>query len=219
VTVAGSAGSAVLTDSGVVTTLGGVNVNGNGFLAGAGIVNAAVTVASGGTLEPSASAAGLTVNTGPVKLETGSTFQLSLANSNAGTGGAPALSDYSKLTLGTGVSATLGGTIVADLTGPVKAMDLFTIILSGVSVTGTFANTTPVSGSTYAFMSGGVSYEINYAFNSSAYTGTQASFQADTGGRNVAVLVLAVPEPNSWSMLLGSIGLALGLQRFRRRRI
>jgi hypothetical protein len=32
------------------------------------------------------------------------------------------------------------------------------------------------------------------------------------------VVVMAVPEPNSLSMLAGSLGLALGLQRFRRRR-
>jgi hypothetical protein len=43
-----------------------------------------------------------------------------------------------------------------------------------------------------------------------------SAFQADTGGENVALLV--VPEPNSWSMLLGSLVVAIGLQRFRRRR-
>ena len=36
------------------------------------------------------------------------------------------------------------------------------------------------------------------------------------GGTSVALLV--VPEPNALSMLAGSLGLALGLQRFRRRR-
>jgi hypothetical protein len=36
------------------------------------------------------------------------------------------------------------------------------------------------------------------------------------GGTNVALL--AVPEPNSWTMLAGSLGIALGWPRFRRRR-
>ena len=45
-----------------------------------------------------------------------------------------------------------------------------------------------------------------------------ANFGADTltGGNDVAVM--AIPEPNAMSMLAGSFGLALGLQRFRRRR-
>ena len=105
--------------------------------------------------------------------------------------------------------------------------DLFTVILNNGSspVTGEFANTTLVSGSTYSFASNGRNYEINYAFNNSAIGGNPtasginaAAFAADTGGTNVAVLMLAIPEPNSWSMLLGSLGIALGLQRFRRRR-
>jgi len=33
------------------------------------------------------------------------------------------------------------------------------------------------------------------------------------------VALLVVPEPNAMSMLAGSLGLALGLQRFRRRRV
>ncbi len=49
-----------------------------------------------------------------------------------------------------------------------------------------------------------ISYEANFS------TG------AFTGGNDVAIM--AIPEPNSMSMLAGSLGLALGLQRFRRRR-
>jgi len=217
VSVGGGTGSAILKASGAITTPGAITVANNGLLSGAGTVSGAVTVGSGGALAPDASAAGLTVSHGSVTFQSGSTFQLSLANSNASTDGAPALADYSKLTLATGVSATLGGNIVTNVAGSLNPLDLFTIILSGAPVTGTFANTTLVSGSTYAFTSGAYSYEINYAFNSSTYAGTQNSFQTDTGGTAVALLVLAVPEPNSWAMLVGSLGLALGLQRFRRR--
>jgi autotransporter-associated beta strand protein len=48
------------------------------------------------------------------------------------------------------------------------------------------------------------------------------SYQADavggsfTGGKDIALM--AIPEPNSLAMLAGSLGLALGLQRFRRRK-
>ena len=45
---------------------------------------------------------------------------------------------------------------------------------------------------------------------------SQTTFQSEPVGNNVALLML--PEPNSWTMLLGSLGVALGLQRFRRRK-
>jgi hypothetical protein len=177
-------------------------------------------VKSGGTLAPDATAAGLTINTGPLTFEGGSTFQLSLQNSNEGTNGQPNLGDYSKLTLGTGVSATLGGTIVTNVTGNLNNDDLFTIILSGTGVGGSiFSNTTLVANSTYYFESGGEKFLINYHFSQSAFNlagGDQAAFQSNLGGTDVALLV--IPEPNAMSMLAGSLGLALGLQRFRRRR-
>ena len=40
--------------------------------------------------------------------------------------------------------------------------------------------------------------------------------ESNTGGHSVALF--AVPEPNSLGMLMASLGVALGLQRFRRRR-
>ncbi|EDY16433.1 hypothetical protein CfE428DRAFT_6052 [Chthoniobacter flavus Ellin428] len=55
---------------------------------------------------------------------------------------------------------------------------------------------------------GGQEFAISY----------QASFSGGTfeGGNDVAIM--AIPEPNSLSMLAGSLGVALGLQRIRRRR-
>jgi hypothetical protein len=46
-------------------------------------------------------------------------------------------------------------------------------------------------------------------------SGTSA-FDAGVAGNDVALM--AIPEPNSMAMLAGSLGMALGLQRFRRRR-
>jgi fibronectin-binding autotransporter adhesin len=199
-------------------------VGATGTLSGNGTVDTAgITTSSGAIVAPaSGNSAGLTINDGPMTLSTGSTLQLSLANSNVGSFGAPALADYSKLTLGTGVSASITGASIAVTvaTGAANAGDLFTVILNGGSaITTRFANTTLISGSTYSFTSNGEPYEINYAYGGSATASgiTPAQFQAYTGGTNIAVLVL-VPEPNSWSMLAGSLGVALGLQRFRRRR-
>jgi len=45
--------------------------------------------------------------------------------------------------------------------------------------------------------------------------GSAGSFESISNGSNVALLV--VPEPNALGMLAGGLGLALGLQRFRRR--
>jgi autotransporter-associated beta strand protein len=213
--------------TGSVTTPGALTLGNNSTLSGNGIITAGTLTASStnaadpAIVEPSSgNAAGLTIDHAAVTLSTNSTLQLSIANSNAGSHGVPALADYSKLTLGTGVSANISGSDIAvTITGSVNAGDLFTIILNngGSPVIGTFANTTLVSGSTYAFTSNGQQYEINYAFNGpTTGSGLEAAFQADSGGANVAILV--VPEPNSWSMLLGSLGVVLGLQRFRRRR-
>ena len=226
VTVGGGATPTALAVSGSLTTPGAVNLGVNALLSGNGIVSAAsVTAASGATVEPtSGNSAGLTINNGPVTLSSASTLQLSLANSNAGTSGAPALADYSKLTLGTGVSADIAGSDIAvTITGAVNNGDLFTVILNngGSPVSGMFANasTNQVGSTTYAFTSNGQSYDINYAYsgNTTGSDISQAAFQANTGGDNVAVM-LVVPEPNSLSMLMGSLGVALGLQRFRRRR-
>jgi len=61
---------------------------------------------------------------------------------------------------------------------------------------------------------------INYAFNpttwANAPTQNLATFESITGGNSVALY--AVPEPNTLGMLMASLGVALGLQRFRRRR-
>ncbi|HEY3789834.1 MAG TPA: PEP-CTERM sorting domain-containing protein, partial [Urbifossiella sp.] len=71
----------------------------------------------------------------------------------------------------------------------------------------------------------GNSYEINYAYDPNAvgsfgltnFNVSNTDFEAITGGSDVAILAV-VPEPNALPMLLGSLGLALGLQRFRRHR-
>ncbi len=58
---------------------------------------------------------------------------------------------------------------------------------------------------------GGQEFAISYQADVTA-NGGLGSF---TGGHDVALM--AIPEPNSLAMLAGSFGLALGLQRFRRK--
>jgi hypothetical protein len=88
---------------------------------------------------------------------------------------------------------------------------LFLITGAQSTVTGTFANQGAADPGlpTYGtFTLDGQPFAISY----------QASFSGNsfTGGNDVAIM--AIPEPNSMSMLAGSIGVALGLQRLRRRR-
>jgi autotransporter-associated beta strand protein len=90
---------------------------------------------------------------------------------------------------------------------------IFFLITGATSVSGTFTNDTGtvdqnVPGNFTTVDSNGQMFAVSY----------DASFSAGTftGGHDVAVM--AVPEPSSLSMLAGSLGLALGLQRMRRRR-
>jgi len=55
---------------------------------------------------------------------------------------------------------------------------------------------------------GGQLFAINYSADS-------GSGQFNSSGNDVPIM--AIPEPNSLAMLAGSLGMALGLQRFRRR--
>ena len=212
------------------TAYGNVNVNG-GTLAGTGLIvagNTSVTTGSGATLAPGLSANGLSINaaastTGALSLQAGSTFQLSINNSNVGTSGSAALTDYSKLTLGSNVSATLAGAISTTLGTAVNTGDLFTvIIMNGSPVSGTFSNTTLVAGQTsiYSFTSGGALWYIDYAYNPNTLGLTDSgvslsTFEADTNGDDVALLA-SVPEPGTWAMMLAGMGMLMVLQRRRR---
>jgi autotransporter-associated beta strand protein len=198
----------------------------SGTLSGTGTITSTsgITVYNGSTLAPGKSTAGLTVG-GPLNLNTGATLLFSLNNSNAGSSGAPATADYSKLTLNSGTLATLGGAISTTV-GTVNTGDLFTFILSpNTAVAGTFSNTTLVSGDTYSFTSGGENWLINYNYN--AGSGTTASgisaatFESDIGGDDVALLAQgAVPEPGDWSLMclgLGTLALVEITSILRRR--
>ena len=199
-------------------------INSNGTLLGAGAIYGGID--SYGTVAPTAdpNGNGLAVN-GSLKFESSSTLQLQL--SHTASSPTPLATDYSKLTLSSGTTATLGGTVNVSNDGTVLVDDLFTIIVggNGNTINQMFANagTTQIGADTFAFVSNGQSYEINYGYDgslgltASGVDPSAAGFAGISGGTDVALLMV-VPEPNSWSMLIGSIGLTLGLQRLRRRK-
>jgi fibronectin-binding autotransporter adhesin len=225
-----------LASTGAIGSLGAplasLTVGNNGTLSGNGTIYGAVS-ATTGTVAPTApgvgNTAGLTIASGSLTMGSNSTLQLSLANSQANNpiNNQPLASDYSNLTLGAGVSVTFGGTLVTLDTDPINRTDLFTIIVgntsgnpSTITANDYFSNANvQVTGSTFQFGTNGY---INYAFSPSAWAALPAQDQNLTGFESISsgnsVALYAVPEPNTLGMLLGSLGLALGLQRFRRRR-
>ena len=104
-----------------------------------------------------------------------------------------------------------GVTLAGDLQGsflngfiPAHNDRFFIIINDGVdAVSGTFVGFT--QGSTLSF--GGRDFMVGYTGDSAG-----GSF---TGGNDV--VLQAIPEPGAGTLLLGSLGMALGLQRRRRR--
>jgi autotransporter-associated beta strand protein len=105
------------------------------------------------------------------------------------------------------------------ITGGTQNLDgnaFYLVVGSGTSVTGTFANVTgsdPNLPLYSTFFVGSQEFAVSYSAN---YNNGSNSQFAQGSGNDIAIM--AIPEPNSMSMLAGSLGLALGLQRFRRRR-
>lgn len=216
-------GTGKLTLGGVNTYTGATNVT-NGTLAvnGSLAAGSTVTVSSGATLGGSGTVAGTTTIQGTLaagnSIGTLSTGNLTLASTSVldveyGRNGTTATSDLTsvtgsvnivsganlKLTLYTGLSDLLGGDIIflIDNNDTDAVQGAFTS-LNGVT-------TTLSEGSRFAWNS--QTWEITY----SADYGT-SSF---SGGNDVALMV--VPEPSTWAMLMGGIGMLAFGQRLRRR--
>lgn len=202
----------------VAGTLAGtsqVNVNAGGTLTGAGIIGTAavngVLDLNGGILSPGATGATVAsagVNSiGTLTAANGfsilgnSTIKLDLQTPNRAGVGQRESGANDKLLVTGAISLTGTTAIVLNLMGysPV-AGDIFFIAENESSLNGSASNFSVAN-------AGGAAWQVSTTAN--AATG------ALTGGNDIAVLV--VPEPNSLSLLLGSLGLGLGLKRFRRR--
>jgi autotransporter-associated beta strand protein len=209
----------VLEVAGSLTGTSKVDINAGGTLSGAATLANPLTTA---------------LSAGPINVNNGGTFSPGVAGATAGVGALGTFNATGGLTTSNGAtlkidlqtptsigvpgglndridvtgSISLAGTtaITLTLTGGYNPAlgDLFFIALNdgGDSITGSPANFSVAD-------IGGVAWQV--------FTGANAASGFTTGGNDIAILAV-VPEPNALSMLVGSLGMALGLQRFRRRR-
>jgi uncharacterized protein with beta-barrel porin domain len=215
-------GSTLQVDGGTVNLQGTINafngaanggnavVNNTGTLNVTGAISGGVTVNSGGTLKGSGTVGATTVNTGGFLAPGTSPGTITTGNLTlAGTLQEEILSLASyDITVANGTVDLTGGTLSLTLLDPsllVVGDKLFIIQNDGGdAVVGTFTGLADNA----VFNIGPTQFQITY----DADFGSLAM----DGGNDVALLVL-VPEPGSFTALLGGLGLLTGLRRFRRR--
>jgi autotransporter-associated beta strand protein len=183
--------------SGSLNGTSAVNVNNGGTLAGSGLIttgsNGNVTLALGGHLQGTA----------------GSTLSLALGSGSLdltaaiAPGGSQSLIFALDPSVFSAEVAVTTGTLNIG-TGLLDFNDFNFTALGSFSSPGTytlFHSNSPISGTLSANI-----------------TGTIGGSQASLAISGDDVVLQVVPEPNALTLMAGSIGMALGLQRFRRRR-
>ncbi|HEY1922282.1 MAG TPA: autotransporter-associated beta strand repeat-containing protein, partial [Tepidisphaeraceae bacterium] len=212
---------------------GSVNVNSTGGVAG--------TLAGGSFGSASSIAGDLNVAADATTTQVGGTVAPGGLPADATTGVLNVAGNVILGSVGAGVAhldITLGGT-TAGSTYDQIAMSAGNLALTNVELDGALIYA-PTVGDTYYIIAGAGTTSGTLAFaNQQAPDGLSAGLNTITfGGQEFAisftalynggvgsqftgagndVALMAVPEPASLSMLVGSFGLALGLQRFRRR--
>jgi hypothetical protein len=186
------AGSALA--AGRVTVTGATSrIGGTGTLAGP------LTVNNGGTIAPGNSVGTLT--TGNLTLS-GGRLEIELNNANA----------YDILKVNGTVNITNSSLVTSLLSSSGGSVgDIFYILINDLNdeIQGTFQGMANNS----TFTQNGNSYMISYFANFS----DDAALRSLTGGNDIALQLMAIPEPTTYASLMSGIGLLMGLRRFRRR--
>lgn len=178
--------------AGPTAALGGaVNVGSGGTFAGGGTVTGALTVMSGGTVDPNV--ANGVLNAGSFDLQSGGALAITLgqpASDQLAISGAVTLAGDLVLSLATGYQHTPDQLLFVLLNGDVDP------------IIGTFAGL-PQGATTIV---GNNAFQISYIANSAT--------NSFTGGNDVALLAVLVPEPSATLFLVGFASLTM----LRRRR-
>ena len=184
-----------------------------GTLSGRGAVGP-VSIQNGGILSPGSSPAvlsvsGLSAGTSGLSMSGTSMLSIVLGKTSAVAGSQVAGTDYSQVNVTQGTISLNSATLtLAGTSGNVQNGDLFFLILNGTGsgISGTFNGLADLA--TFTFDS--QLYQITYFAHSTGSPGSQF-----IGGNDVALM--AVPEPATYAMLLGGIGMLTFWQRLRRR--
>ncbi len=197
----------VVTSAGTISVIAGAtltntgtaagNMSVAGLLTGTGAIEGSVELS--GTLAPGS---GITRISGDFTMKASSLLTLAVSGTTAGV-------DYSRIEVGGLV--TLNGTLdLTTLTGLTRIGDQVTLILNSgdVGVSGSFSSvyvngelqTVANSSFTYA----GIEYQIYYNMNS------------DSGALANDVTLAVIPEPSTWAIIIGGMGMLIGFQRTRK---
>jgi len=184
-----------LTNHGTVTA---TNVDVGGLLSGNGTINAALTITSGGELNGRTTVNGsLAVNSGAkvsLQLESLSNHDEIVVSNGVSLSGNLTLTLSDAFLAETSTGSSSESIILVDNTSAVGISHAFDTI-SYITTSGTYA----VTGDTFTV--GSTQYRISY-----------------TGGDGNDLALTVVPEPGTWAMLVGGVGMLLGAQRMRRMR-
>ena len=197
--VSGSSGTIINVDGWVNDAAG---ITSAGMVQGHGTISN-VNISAGGTLAPGLSTANsftsfLLVNSGDVTFaDSTSTLSLRLGSSAL---------DCDHLQIASGNLNLNGAKLTLDLSNYVSQGigTIYDIVWGGAGSTGTGSNVFAQGSSITA--SNGEVFAIHYAYD------------AGFGATDIALELIAVPEPATWAMVLSGFGMFVGFQRLRRNR-
>jgi len=177
-------------------TTGAVNVNSGGTLGGSGVKGGAVTVATGGFLNPGSESLNAAAAPGTLTLSNTLTTSGTITMDIASLASFDRVVGITTFTLGGGLSINLSGSYVNGNTWDLFDFTERTGNFSTLALTGSYVGSLARTGDIWSGTVGGVGWEFNQANG----------------------LLSAVPEPSTWALMGLGGGLLLAHLRRRARR-
>jgi hypothetical protein len=147
-----------------------------------------------------------------LNLQTGADFSIRLGGTAAGTG-----YDQLALTGGLTLAGTLQLSLINGFGSTIQSGEDFFLTDGATGASGGFSNVSAATGIALAdgangqIFSGGDEFAVFYDANGAGKTLND--------GSDVALLVVAVPEPGCWQLCVGGIAAILFVARLRRRKV